>query len=99
MNHTHVPQMVSLSSSRDSRSSIGEGRVMQCHILLEEDLQNRVCGIVVNQQGHDGSMRRLQKVEVGRDFEFDTTGCCAQRIQQIEQCRLYVPISFLKKQP
>jgi hypothetical protein len=89
MNRIHVPQMVPLSSSRDSRSSRGEDRVMQCRILLEGDLQNRVCGIVTMQLGHDGSMTQLQRVEVDRDSEFDTTGCYAQRIQQIERYRLY----------
>ena len=46
MHRTHVQQMVSPSSSRDSRSSTGEDRVMQCRILLKEDLQNRVYEIV-----------------------------------------------------
>jgi len=97
MHHIHVPQTVPLSSSRDSRSSIGEDRVMQCRILLEEDLQNRVCGIVVIQRGHDGSMRQLQRAEVDRDSEFDTTGCCARRIQQIERCHLHITISLFGK--
>ena len=61
---------------------------MQCRILLEGDLQNRVRGIVAMQLGHDGSMMQLQKAEVDRDSEFDTTGCYAQRIRQIERCRL-----------
>ena len=63
---------------------------MQCHILPKEGLQRRVSGIVVIQQGHDGSMKRLRKAEVDRDSEFDTTGCYAQHIQQIEQYRLYI---------
>ena len=89
MNRNRGPQMVSLSSSQDSRSSTGEDRVMQCRILLEGDLQNRVCGIVTKRLGHDGSMTQLQRGEVDRDSEFDTTGCCAQHIQQIERYRLY----------
>jgi hypothetical protein len=89
MNRIHVLQMVPLPSSQDSRSSTGEDRVMRCHILLEGDLQNRVCEIVTKQLGHDGSMMQLQRVEVDRDFEFDTTGCYARHIQQIERYRLY----------
>jgi hypothetical protein len=89
MNHIHVPQMVPLSSSRDSRSSTGEDRVMQCRILLGGDLQNRVRGIVTKQLGHDGSMTQLQRAEVDRDSEFDTTGCYARHIQQIEQYHLF----------
>ena len=81
--------MEHLSSSRDSRSSTGEDRVMQYRILLEGDLQNRVREIVATQLGHDGSMMQRQRAEVDRDSEFDTTGCYAQRIQQIERYRLY----------
>ena len=88
MHRIHVPQMVPLSSSRDSRSSTGEDRVMQCRILLEGDLQNRVCGIAMMKLGNDGSMMQLQRAEVDRDSEFDTTGCYAQHIQQIERYRL-----------
>ena len=84
MHRIHVLQMVLLSLSRDSRSSTGEDRVMQCRILLEGGLQNRDCEIVATKLGHDGSMMQLQRVEVDRDSEFDTTGCYAQRIQQIE---------------
>jgi hypothetical protein len=97
MLHIHVPRMVTQSSSRDSRSSTGEDRVMRCRILLEGDSQNRVCGIVMIQQGPDESKKRLQRAEVDRDSEFDTTGCYAQRIQQIEQYHLYIyifPISL-----
>lgn len=82
--------MVPLTSSRDSRSNRDEDRVMQCRILPKEGLQRRVSGIVVIQQEHDGSMKRLRKAEVDRDSEFDTTGCYAQHIQQIEQYRLYI---------
>ena len=89
MNRSRVPQTVPLSSSRDSQSSTDEDRVMQCRILLEEDSQNKVCGIVAMKLGHDGSMTQLQRAEVDRDFEFDTTGCYAQHIQQIERYRLY----------
>ena len=89
MNRNHVLQMVPLSSSRDSRSRTGEDRMMQCRILLEEDLQNRVCGIVTKKLGHDGSMTQLQRAEVDRDSEFDTIGCYARHIQQIERCRLF----------
>ena len=89
MHRIHVQQMVSLSSSRDSRSSRGEDRVMQCRILLEGDLQNRVCGIVTKKPRNDESMTQLQRAEGDRDFEFDTTGCYARHIQQIERYRLY----------
>ena len=89
MNRIHVPQMVPLSSSRDSRSSTGEDRVMQCRILLGGDLRNRDRGIATKQLGHDGSMKQLQKAEVDRDSEFDTTGYYARHIQQIERCRLF----------
>jgi hypothetical protein len=75
-----------------SRSNTGEDRVMQCRILLKKDLQNRVYEIIVIQQGHDESMKRLQRAEVDRDFEFGTTGCYAQRIQQIEQWHLKIYI-------
>ena len=88
MNRIHVLQMVPLSSSQDNRSSTGEVRVMQCRILLEGDLQNRDGEIVAKPLGNDGSMMQLQKAEVHRDSEFDTTGCYARQIQQIEQYRL-----------
>ena len=89
MHHIHVQQMVPLSSSRGSRSSTGEDRVMQCRILLEADLRNRVGGIVTIELRNDGSMTQLQKAEVDRDSEFDTTGCYVRHIQQIERYRLY----------
>lgn len=61
--------------------------MVQCRIPLEGDLQNRVCGIITMKLGHDGSMMQpeLQRGKVDRDSEFDTTGCYAQHIQQIER--------------
>ena len=99
MHRIHVPQMVPRSTSRDSRSSIGEDRVMQYRILLEEGLRNKGGEIVVIQQEHDGSMRRLQRAEVDRDSEFDTTECYAQRIQQIEQYHLLIYFQLISLTP
>lgn len=99
MHRIHVLQMVSLSLSRDSRSSTSEDRVMQCRILLEGDLQHKVCGIVTKKLRHDESMTQQQMAEVDRDFEFDTAGCYAQQIQQIERYRLFSNQFVLNKKP
>jgi hypothetical protein len=70
----------------------GQSQLNGSRILLEGDLQNRVCGIVTMKLAHDGSMMQseLQRAKVDRDSEFDTTRCYDQHyIQKIDRYTLY----------